>query len=390
MEWHFARSRFEFLARAFEGSGGFNPSVTWQTNAEGVLAPVLLTSFSEPIRYPRESLDKFAGRNAVAHYENHLRSACERFVGFLGRRRPQRGGADSPLVKLMLEDADLRGSDLDSFWRQFALNARARGSMLLVIDKLDVVPANAADQQRLRAVPYIRSALPESVSAYEIDDTTGLFQSITLADYMVIDGKKEAIERDYSTTGWQIRQKDKVIERGEHAFGACQALAFTESGAEWPVVGKFGQVADLSRRLFNARSELDEILRSQTFSLLALQVPTDQSAAFEAVRDKVMATIGTNSMLIYPGEQPAFIAPDAGPAETYGTVIQALQESISRIAMEDVTSPTKLGSNESGVSRRLRFEALNSDLATFALNMQTLERRMWAMFARALGTTNGV
>jgi len=387
MEWTTARARFALLATAFDGTGGFAPRV--RPDADGTLT---LSGPTELVRYPRESDAKFAARNAVAVYENHLRSACERFVGFLGRKRPQRTGADGALASLMAADADLRGTPLDVFWTQFALQARARGSMLLVIDLPDrEAPASLADQVARRAVPYVRAAAPETIVAYRLDADSGAFVSVTLADTEEdADGALVAVERDYDATAWRVRKagSDVVIREGDHAFGACPVLAFTENGLPFPVVGKYAQIADLSRDHFNVRSELRELHRSQTFSLLTMQIPAEATSQFDAVRDKVTATIGTHSLLMHPGDTPAFISPSAEPAERLEAHLGQLESAIRRIGAEESTETGTQA--ESGVARRLRFEALNADLATFAGQLQALEARMWVLWNRALNTTNGV
>lgn len=345
----------------------------------GYLTKPTLNGPTELVRYPRESDSKFAARNAVAVYENHLESAVSRFVGFLGRRLPSREGVDSPLVKLMVENADLKGTSLDNLMLHFAAEAKARGSMLLVIDTPTGTPATTlADQMARRRVPYIRSAAPESVVDYRIDDESGLFLTITISATEWWDDKLIEVERDYTPTGWRVRKgsSQTVLAEGEHSFGACPVLAFTEDGSDFPRVGRFAQIADLSRRIFNARSERDEILRSQTFSLLTLQVPAEQAPMFDAA--KVGATIGTHSMLVHSGTPPAFIAPDSGPAETYAKNIEELQDSVRRISMEATVENSAQA--ESGEARRLRFEALNSELATFAKKLQGFELRMWALF----------
>ena len=182
----------------------------------------------------------------------------------------------------------------------------------------------------------------------------------------------------------EIRIGDRVIREGEHAFGACPVLAFTESGREFPVIGEYEQIARLSRAVFNKRSERDDLMRSQGFSLLTLQVPPDSN--FDP--STVSATIGTHSMLVHAGDTPAFISPDSGPAERYSADIDELQQAIRRISHEE---STEVGTQaESGVARRLRFEALNASIATFAQNLQQLELRMWALFHRAIGTTSRV
>ena len=91
--WTQTRQRFSDLAQAFDGSGGYAPVVRWrnETLADGStrrLPDYATASFLVP--YARESAQKYAGRAALATYENHLRSACERFCGFLARRRAVR------------------------------------------------------------------------------------------------------------------------------------------------------------------------------------------------------------------------------------------------------------------------------------------------------------
>lgn len=384
MDFAQAVDRFKFLAHALNGTGGFAPRVQWGIDPETGknVATLLGESFLAP--YPRESAEKFGGRNAVAVYENHLASACGRFVGFLGRRQPQRKGADGPLTKLFVKDADLRGNDLDSFWRAFAVEAKARGSLLLVIDKASPTAAvsTLADQVRLRSVPYVRAALPESLVSYTFDKTTGLFASAALRDRATVDGEEVEVIREYDAAGWRVKHGEKIVDQGTHAFGVCPVLPFTENGQQFPVVGKYAQVADLSRDLFNLRSELRELQRGSTFALLTLQVPPDHQATFNAA--KVAATVGAHSMLIHGGATPEFVSPDSGPAEVYLKDIDRVQAAISRITCEDILTGAKAQAAESGISRKLRFEALNSDLSTFAKQLQTLERIVWVLFHRGI------
>lgn len=389
MQWPQAVARFKFLTHAMEGTGGFAPVVfqAYDTTTKKQIYRVIGESYLS--QYPRESAEKYGARNALATYENHLRSACERYVGFLGRRRPMRNGANGPLTKLLVENADLRGNDIDAFWRGFALEASARGSLLLVIDKLP--PAanvnSLADQMRLRDVPYLRAALPDDLVEFEIDLNTGLFAKASLRDREYINGKLVDVTREYTAKAWRVKVGGSIVRAGEHKFGACPVIPFTENGRPFPVIGKFAQVADLSRRMFNVRSELDEILRAQTFSLLTMQVTSDSAQNFNVAT--AAASIGTHSMMGHSGITPAFIAPPNGPAEIYLQVKDDLQTAISRITFEDILSGKQSGT-ESGVSRKLRFESLNSGLSVFGKQMQALERAMWTMFHNAIGHASRV
>jgi hypothetical protein len=382
MDWTHARSRFAFLAEALEGSGGYAPRIRYklETMSDGAVRtrPLSVVGPSNLIQYQRESPEKFAGRCAVAAYKNHLLQACERFVSFLSRRKPIRSDADAPLVARFLADCDMRGTPLDGFLYSFAHKAKARGSMLLLVDQpAGEAPASRADQINARRIPFLRALPPEIVTAYEIDNETGLFLSVSVDALETVDGKLKPVTRLWNTQEWQILDGDKVIAQGAHGFGACPVLSFTESGQEFPSTGNYAQIADISKRVYNAESELDEILRSQTFSLLTLQVLPDQASTFDATA--VAATIGTHSMLIHGGAAPAFIAPDSGPAQVYQTRIDKLEESIRRISKEEATADAAR-SAESGVSRRLRFETLNAELAAFANQLKTLELRVWELF----------
>lgn len=383
MDWSAYRHLFDFAGQALDGLGGFRAQLSGGA--------------THLVRHLAEGDAKFDRRLKLAVYENHMRSACDRFTGFLGRRKPRRDGTDAPLVQLMLGDADLCGNDLDTFWRAFAQQAAARGSMLLVIDRKPAdATATLADQMRLRALPYVRMAYPEALESYRLDDTGSAFERVTLAGWEWIDDELQETRRDYDTAGWRLRVRSRsvahsaqadqwdTLAEGAHGFGACPVLSFTEDGSPFPCLGRFLQIADMSRDLFNLRSELREILRAQTFSVLAIQV--QDPFTFDAAG--TAAAIGTHSALSYTGERPAYISPDNGPVQAYLDNIASVRQEIARVAMDDTVRSGDQA--ESGMARRIRFEAMNAALNRFSLNLQALEMRMWTLFHRALGTDNRV
>ena len=377
--------RFAFIAEALDASGGFKPGVVYSTDDGGLVKPSSVSGSCYLVPYPRESMAKFAARAAVAVYENHLRSACERFVGYIVRKPPQRDGADGPLTAKFVDDADWAGNALDVFWASFMVEARARGSMLLLIDMPEAVPQTLAQQTEARALPYITAIKPEQVCRYELD-AQGNFASIGIDSTETVDGKDTPVIREWTATTWRVLLRDeRVVREGEHKFGRCPVLAFTERN-RFPCIGTFEQIAQLSRRVFNAQSELDEILRSQTFSLLTYQIPPEIASTFDA--GKVAAVIGTHNLLTHSGDTPEFIAPSEGPAKVYMERIAALEASIRRIGLEVEDSAAQTA--ESGTAKAIRFQALNSALSAFATRMQDFERQVWDLFARAVGTENRV
>lgn len=368
------------------GSGGFAPEISYGGNG-GISRPTGVAGDCYITPHQRESKDKYAQRVACAVYENHLRQACERFAAYLSRKAPSRAGTESPLVQQFIDDADDAGHPLDVVLHQLALGAKARGSMLLLVDMPQAdAAASMADalSGTARAVPYITPISPETINNYEIDGR-GRFINVGIDSTAVIDGKVEAVVRRWDAEGWQVLKGGKeLIEEGAHPFGVCPALYITENGSAFPQIGKFAQIADLSRRMYNVRCELDSLLRDQNFSLLTLQIPPDVPNPADFAQDAT-ATIGTHSLLIHQGQTPAFIAPDSGPAQIYLARIAELQATMERIGME--TSTQSSTHQESGVARKMRFESLNSDLASFARLLQGLESQIWLLFNRVVGGT---
>lgn len=347
----FDPTRFQFLADALNGAGGF---------ADGGYL----------VQYPREDSAKLDRRKAIAWYANALRPACQRFVGYLLKRPPQRQLAH-PLLQAFAQSCTWQNDSLDVFWGGFMLEAKARGSMLLLVD----MPAETdAD----RAMPYLVAIAPERVTGYRLD-AKGQLAEVTFSDTAEIAGQTKTVSRRYDAEGWAVLEGDKVLQAGTHDLGVCPILPFAESGL-FPHVGPFAAVADLSKRLYNLRSELDEILRAQTFSLLAYQVPSADQATFDP--GQVAETFSTEALLIYGAEAPRFIAPPDGPATIYQAVI-AQVEALTRDAALYVDPPTS--HQESGVAMALRFQALNAALVAFARRMEDFERRLWDVVCRWLG-----
>jgi hypothetical protein len=220
---------------------------------------------------------------------------------------------------------------------------------------------------------------------YQVGDD-GKFDFVKFKGATILeDGSRKDVTWRFDRQGWESRDRDeKVITSGDHPLGECPVLIFTEGG-DFPHFGQFAQLADLSRRLFNAQSELDEILRAQTFSLLTMQVPegtTDQQKIQAA--QVVGETIGTSNLMVHSGATPEFIAPPEGPAKTYLETIAMLEKRIREVSLDVETSDAQ----ESGIALQMRFQALNSSLGAFAMRMEDLERRAWDLSRRWLGLTS--
>ena len=367
--------RFKFIAHALRGDGPFRPVVQdyGDNNAK-------LSGRSYLVRYPRESDAKFARRNEIAFYASPLAMASSRFVGYLSTKAVSRELPNQQYQRIA-EDVDGKGNSVDVFWSQFAFEAKARGSMLLLVDAPAAMATTQQQQLQDRVLPYWTAIAPESVTDYELGDD-GKFDFVEFAGNVKReDGLRVECTWRFDRFRWEARgEAGSVIRGGEHSLGETPVLIFTESG-DFPSFGPFAAIADISRRLFNAESELDEILRSQTFSLLTMQVPDDSSAEQKLAAAQVAGqSIGTSNLMVHSGSTPAFIAPPDGPARVYLDRIKRLEAKIDEVGLNVAT----VNAQESGIAMQMRFQAINGELSRFSLRMEDLERRAWDLCRRWL------
>lgn len=368
-------ARYQFIAHALEADGPFRPIVS--KDADGI---PLSTGKSYLVRYPRESAEKYANRNEVAFYASPLSQACNRFIGYLATKAPQRK-LPNQLYSAMADDIDGRGNAIDVFWRNFAINAKARGAMLLLVDMPRSMPGNLADQMAQRVAPYWTAIAPELVTDFELGED-GKFNFVEFSGTFSEDGKTTKCTWRFDRQSWlAIDVEKKILGEGPIPIGECPVIIFTESG-QFPSYGSFSAIADLSKRLFNMESELDEILRNQTFSILALQVPDNatETAKISAAQT-AGETISTSNLLMYTGSAPSFVAPSNGPADAYQARIASLREQVNEIGLNVAT----VNAQESGIAMQMRFAQINGELARFSAGMEDLERRAWYLSQQWLG-----
>ena len=368
--------RFKFISHALNGDGPFRPAISYDTYGKTANA-----TSSYIVRYPRESEQKHARRCEVAFYASPLARVTSRFTGYLSTREVMRE-INQPAMKAIAEDVDGKGNSLDVFWQQFMLDFKARGSMLLLVDSPKIQGANQAEQAQNRLYPFWTPIQPELVTAHELGDD-GKFEFVEFSGRSKINDKWESVVYRFERDIWQIKDKDgsKILDDGEHGLGECPVLIATET-TDYPSFGPFSVIADLAKRLYNMDSELDEILRAQTFSILTQQVPEDSSDEQKLSAAKVAGeTIGVSNLLVHTGQQPAFIAPPDGPANVYMERIRDVRDQIREIGMDVADS----NQSESGKAKQLRFQALNGELAKFSERMEDLERRAWDLTTKWLG-----
>lgn len=340
--------KWSFAVEAYQGDGGFDSKKYLD-------------------KHTRESDDKYAERQKITDYSNIFVQKVGRYVGYLYKKTPIRATKDK-MIQAIINDADNAGNSMDVFMSGFSKKCKVRGVGLILVDMPTEIPKTQKEQLEDRKLPYFVDIAPESVTEYKLDKF-GKFTYVAYED--TIDnstyGKEDVqnVVRYYDQTSWVIYDDGgKELSSGDHNLGVCPVVYVGENGV-YPDVGEFTQVSNLAKRHLNLESEMDDIMRGQTFSILTLQAdnPSD-----------VVITLSTDNAIKYGAgmNAPSFIAPDVSPAQTYESKIEAIEERMNDITYDISTTL----SAESGIALDIKFQGLNGSLANFAMRLEDLEVRM--------------
>lgn len=343
--------KWEFLKNAYNGDGGFG-------NGEFL------------VQFPREVDEKYKNRQKMAYYVNYLKPAIERFNGYLFKKTPYRNSS-SDLINLIFDDCDNAKNNIDNFMQDFFKNAFLFGTNLILVDMTRQLPKDLKTQKQTRSVPYFIEISPLNLYDYSLKN--GAFEWVILKFQKEIKepfGKSEIITEYhyYDATKFQKRDgKFEIIEQIEHNLGICPVISLNISDNILSDTISY-EIAEISRRIYNARSELDEILRGQTFSILTYNVPN-------GAEPPQGLKISTDNVLLYNGNKPEFVSPASANAEIYGAQIKELENIITEISLNPVNLSTK--ASDTGVALQFKFENLNGYLMALAKKMEDFERKVF-------------
>jgi hypothetical protein len=176
------------------------------------------------------------------------------------------------------------------------------------------------------------------------------------------------------------------IMRGTHDVGAvpitCVFDKRSKKAKNFLGISALADISFITRDVYNACSELREILRNQTFAFLALQGTADEYKDI---------SIGTSKGLLYPETRnaPEYISPPPANAEVMFSHIDRQVKKIFQLAKLEggtASGPTDQTAGEkSGVSKAWDFNETNSALSMKAGNLEDGETRMWQIFAKQDG-----
>ncbi len=317
------------------------------------------------VRYPRETDDKYGRRKELAVYPNFVRKIVDTYTAHLFKDPPVRETTDN--YARFIDNVDRSGTYIDDFMKKVAKLSLVFGTVFVIVDKPPGRARTKAQELEMGLFPYATVRLPSQVEEVEIDEY-GRIKSITF--------KEEKRYRILNETTWKIatdRKGNSVIREGEHDLGRVPVVPVSWTDPVLPtemLVPPFIlDIARLNFDLYNAISELREILRNITFPILTLPIKDEQTAS--QLKD---LTIGTENCIPYNpegGGEPSFIAPPAEPAKVYLEYINFLIEQIYKSVNLEFALGSQTG--KSGVALEFEFQQVNIILSGIAVNLEKAE-----------------
>lgn len=375
------RQILKLLEDSYYGTGGFefcaDDSSAHQINATG--------DGSYIIKHHRECLDDYFERVRLAYYLNYLAPVVDSHVAPIFRQqisREVKAGAQS-VWDAFAADSTGGGVSIADLMRDAAYPAKRDGIHILALAVPSEKTETVADQIQVR--PYIYQVFALDIVDL-VRDRFGNISKLQHGDTIIVDGEEKPVVRELTATGWRILDGEAVIESGDwtkpYTLAPCVEISpgMRVRGKAFPR-SEFVAVARANHRLFNLQSELDEVFRSQAFSILTYP-STD-------LKD---LTVGANNALGYNPEsrmKPEYISPGADPSKMYMEQFDRIVREIYRMSLltSQTGSTNKMQTQDlaSGIALRIDREALDSALCDFAKTLQTAEEQLVKLWSWATG-----
>ena len=328
---------------AFYGSGGF---------ADG----------SYLCKYDRETSENYNTRKNLAYYFNYTKPMIEGAVDPVFREYPTRttGASDSRWDAFLL-DVDGKGTAIDDFMAEAALNAKIDGSVFIVVDNaIDNIAENVQEAVERRQFPYLYLLNQDNIISYVVDKKGNLIMFVYRQQYDIVeDDRKKTITEQWT---WTV-DKWKCVRDGEETEGVNQIGkipiipiigAKAENKNDFKPQSDFLHTAKINKAIYNACSELRQRNRSQAFSVLA-----------------------------YPVPDPSWITPDQSPSNMLKDEIDMLVEGIYRMA--ERASVTGVQTQTSGVAKEWDNLTRIQSISAFSKVCQDAEHKIADMFGLYIG-----
>lgn len=344
-------------------------------------------------KHKKERDADYLERVQMSYYYNFCAPIIDIYTNHLFKEPVIQDWADVEIaVENRENNIDRKGSSLSEFRREMAELAQIYGHIFVLVDKprTEAQIVSLAQQQEAGMFPYFTFFRPTDVINWALDEFGNahwvLLQENLNGNINPFEFDKDNMNmvqyRLWTRNEWVLyNSKFEEIERATHGLGSVPiGIVFNKPSKKhqnYLGISEIADIAFIARDVYNKCSELNEIIRNQTFSILTLQGNS---------KDYNELSVGTSKALLYPKETnvPQYISPAAENAETLMKQIDRQVHKMFQLAKLEGGSATQTEQidSQSGISKAFDFQETNSALAKKAGHMEDGELRMWDLFAR--------
>lgn len=341
---------------------------------------------------PKKPTKKLKARRAMAAYENFAAGIIEAKKAALFREHPVRrigSGEQTETTPLeqWWEDVDGLGTSIDEFMTFAWDTAATFGHTYIYFEQAaDGTATTAADAKR----PYLCIYTPLDVTDW-IETTKGeltavkMVEGVPRSDFTQLAFQPPLVRvvTDEMWSTYDSQRGGKPKDGAAHQLGRLPVVPlFAQRRPLLPQIGaSVLQDPKLFIDLYNLLSELRELLRNQTFSIL--NVPLGTGADAMGV-EEAKALIGTQSgteNVLFSATAASFIAADAANVIAYQEEIQRRLRMVYRLCALHWDSDRR-GVEATG-SVELKREDMNQRLAAYADELEQTEYQIVDLWYRA-------
>lgn len=341
--------------------------------------------------HKKERSEDYAERLRMSYYYNFCAPIIDIYTNHLFRQPVVVDyGSIKDLFALKADNIDRKGSNMDEFRRELSETAQIFGHCFVLTDMpQDMGELSLAQRISNDRFPYFKIYYPQNVINWSLDEFGQPYwvllqeQKDGNADWKVYDhsNRSNISYTLWTRDEWKIYNKDyELVDEGVHKVGRVPLDIIYEKPSKkyknFLGVSVLADIAFIARDVYNKCSELNEIIRNQTFSFLAIQ---GKSSDYDEIE------VGTSKAILYPEgmSTPSYVSPPSDNANILMTQIDKQVTKMFKLAkLEDGSaSADKQVDVQSGVAKAYDFHETNAALSKKASHMEDGELRMLSTFA---------
>lgn len=393
---------WRFLMESYEGGIDYNMGDIRQSSANKQSNTLNVKVNGKPLqdkqrgnlfKHKKERDADYIERVNMSYYYNFCSPIIDIYTNHLFKEPVTSDfGSIKTIIESRMDNIDRKNSNIVEFRKEIAELAQIYGHIYVLTDKptTDKEVASLAQQMEAGLFPYFAIFHPQDVINWALDQF-GQPHWVLLREHLNANTDPFNFSKDnmnvvqyrlWTRTEWVLfNEAFEEVSRGTHPVGKVPIdIIYNKPSKKCKNYLGISEIADISfiaRDVYNKCSELNEIIRNQTFSILCLQ---GKSTDYDEL------SVGTSKALLYPPESnvPQYVSPAADNARILMEQIGIQVSKMFQLAKLDggSASQEKQIDSQSGVSKAFDFQETNSALAKKASHLEDGEMRIFDTFAK--------